>query len=82
MVTRAVESLTRLGTWKDLMHTFGMTPRLAAMTAPGKTSIARKLASPFRAEPRKVIRLADLDLGLRVSRAAESQRFANRVCGL
>jgi hypothetical protein len=77
MVTWAMEALTRLWTWEDLMHAFGVTPRLAAMTAPGKASVARKLASSFRAESDKVVRLADLDLCVRVPRAAETQGFAN-----
>jgi hypothetical protein len=72
MATRAVEALTGLGTWEDLMYTFGITTCLAAITVPGKTSVARKLAPPFRTEPGKVVRLTDLDLGIRVSRAIKT----------
>jgi hypothetical protein len=72
MVTWAVEALTKLGTWEDFVHTLRVAPCLAAMTAPGKTPVARLLASSFRAKSGKVIRLADLDLGIRVSRATEA----------
>jgi hypothetical protein len=72
MGTRTVEALTGLGTWEDLVHTFGVTPCLAAMTTPGKTPVARNLAPSFRTKLGKVVPLVDLDLGSRVSRATEA----------
>jgi hypothetical protein len=70
MVAWAVEALAGLWAWEDLVHAVGMTSGLATMTTSRETAVTCKLTATFRAESGEVIRLADLDLGVRVTRTA------------
>jgi hypothetical protein len=69
--------LARLLASKNYMHRFRITSRLALVAAFCKTLCTCLYASTLRAKAHKVIRLADLENLIRITRAAKLNCIAN-----
>jgi hypothetical protein len=79
MIARHVTSLARLLASENRMHRFGMTSRLALMAALCEALGTCLHAPTLGAEAHEVIRLADLENLVRMTRAAKLDCIANRV---